>query len=179
MDGDGSQVSVLETAGVKRADLFIAATSSDEDNLVACQIAKHRLETPRTFAILHDPENEILFEKVGVDVVINLANLVASQVELELPRHPILPIFQMRDRGLEVEEVRIPPDAIVVGRQIKELDLPPDVFILVVASKSNGTTLPTPDTVLQAEDDLLVLASPDTKGALERVLTSRSEEEND
>lgn len=176
MGGDGSDVLVLESAGTGRADLFVAVTGSDEDNLVACQIAKHRFKARRTIALLHDPRNESLFQSMGIDVVINLPNLVVSQVEMELPRHAIIPILPLRDKGLEVEEIKIPADALVVGRQLREIDLPPGSFVLVISSKANGTSVPSSDTVLHAEDELLVLAPIDTKGDLERVFFAVAEE---
>ncbi len=171
MEGDGSHISVLEAAGTQRAELFIAATGKDEDNLVACQIAKHRFRVPKTVALLHDPRNELLFQKMGVNVIVNLPNMVVSQVEMELPKHPIIPILPLRDKGLEVEEIKIPPDAVAVGRRLRELDLPVGSFVLLVTSEVNGTSIPAPDTVLHAEDELLVLAPPEARGELERVFT--------
>ncbi|MCI0769763.1 MAG: TrkA family potassium uptake protein, partial [Chloroflexi bacterium] len=65
MHGDGCEASLLADAGTDRADLFIAVTEGDEDNLVACQVAQHRFHVGRVVARVNDPKNERIFRAVG------------------------------------------------------------------------------------------------------------------
>ena len=63
--GDGCEAATLGEIGTGRADMFIAVTGDDEDNLVACQVAKHKFNVPRTIARIRNPKNEIIFKKLG------------------------------------------------------------------------------------------------------------------
>ena len=71
LHGDGCEAAVLEEAGTERADMIVAVTGDDEDNLVACQVAKHKFNVPRTISRIRNPKNEILFEKLGIDITID------------------------------------------------------------------------------------------------------------
>ena len=60
--GDGSEPSIQIAAGVARADILIATTGVDEDNLAACQLAKHQFNVPKTVTLINNPEDENLFD---------------------------------------------------------------------------------------------------------------------
>ena len=62
--GDGCETSTLAAAGASRADLLIATTNEDEDNLVSCQVSKHQFGVPRTIARINNPKNEKIFQKL-------------------------------------------------------------------------------------------------------------------
>jgi trk system potassium uptake protein TrkA len=79
--GDGTQAGILARAGTNRADVFVAATGSDEDNLVACQLARHRFGATSTAALVHIPEHERLFSLLGVDICINTTSLVLVKIK--------------------------------------------------------------------------------------------------
>ena len=82
--GDGSKIAVLDEAGASRADLFIATTGSDDVNLVACQIAKHRFSVGKTVSIVYNSENESLFNILGIDSGVSITDMVVERIELEL-----------------------------------------------------------------------------------------------
>lgn len=82
--GDGTEAGVLMKAGVNRADVLIAVTGRDEDNLVACQMAKHRFNVERTIALVNIPDHERLFDMLGIGVTINATELVLNKVQEEL-----------------------------------------------------------------------------------------------
>ena len=72
--GDGCEAATLAEVGTDRSDMLIAVTGDDEDNLVACQVGKHRFNVPRTIARIGNPQNSILFKKLGVDVTVSGTN---------------------------------------------------------------------------------------------------------
>jgi trk system potassium uptake protein TrkA len=88
MQGDGCEAATLEEAGTERAGLFIAVTNEDEDNLVACQVAKHKFNVPRIIARIGNPKNETLFKRLGIDVTVSATNLILEYIEQEVPTHP-------------------------------------------------------------------------------------------
>src|ERR671936_2233967 len=65
--GNADEASTLADAGAERADVVVAVTGDDEDNLVVCQVAKKRFGTQRTVARINDPRNEGIFRMLGVD----------------------------------------------------------------------------------------------------------------
>src|SRR5581483_5904823 len=114
--GDGCEAAVLEAAGTARADMLIAVTGDDEDNLVACQVAKNRFRVPRTMARINNPKNELIFRKLGIDVTVSATAAILNQIEQELPTHRLVPLMHLRGKsGLEMVEVKIPSNAAIVG----------------------------------------------------------------
>ncbi|MGD0205599.1 MAG: TrkA family potassium uptake protein, partial [Dehalococcoidia bacterium] len=103
--GDGCEGTTLDAAGTGRADLFIAVTGDDEDNLVACQVAKNKFDVRRTVARINNPKNEIIFKKLGIDTTVSSTALLLANIEQELPSHPLIPLLTLKGSGLEIVEV--------------------------------------------------------------------------
>lgn len=123
--GDGCEAATLAEVGTDRADMLIAVTGDDEDNLVACQVAKHKFNVPRTIARIRNPKNETIFKKLGIDITISSTNIILENIETEVPTHPLTHLLTIRDKGLGIVEVKIPPGSATVGKLVKELSLPP------------------------------------------------------
>ena len=121
MRGDGCEASTLSEAGTGRADIFIATTHEDEDNLVACQIAKHKFNVPRIIARVNNPKNEKIFRKLGIDCTISVTNLILEHIEEEIPTHPLVHLLTLARENLEIVEVKIPQTSKSVGKAVKEL----------------------------------------------------------
>ena len=168
--GDGCEAATLEAAGTARADMFIAVTRDDEDNLVACQVAKHKFNVPRTIARINNPKNEAIFKKLGIDVTVSSTNVILESIEEEVPTHPLTHLLSIRDRGLEVVEVKIPPESATVGKAVRELSLPPESILSLIISKGRKPRGPTADTVIQAEDQIIAVTSPESEEALRATL---------
>ena len=171
LQGDGTDPAVLTQAGVSRAEVFVAVVPRDEDNLAACQLAKHLFNVPKTISVVRNPQNEALFELLGVDVTINLTYLALSRIEEEVAGRPMMHLMNLKDLDLEMVSINIPPDASVVGRTLQDLELPPNSFISLVV-KDGGTVLPTPDTVLEADDDVVVVTNPEDEPLMYDTLTA-------
>src|SRR3989337_760254 len=122
--GDGCEASTMEMAGFGRADMVIAVTGDDEDNLVVCQVAKAKFHVPRAVARINNPKNEEIFKKLGIDTTISATAVILAQIEQELPTHPLIPLLTLKGGGLQIVEVKVPPDAQVVGKSIREILLP-------------------------------------------------------
>ena len=169
--GDGCETATLEDVGTSRADMFIAVTGDDEDNLVACQVAKHHFKVPRTIARIRNPQNEVLFKKLGVDVTVSSTNLIIEHIEEEVPTHPLIHLMEMGDKGLEIVEVRISADSPVIGKSIKEISLPSGSILSLIISKDAKPQVPTAKTVIQAEDQIIAATTPESEAALRAALT--------
>ena len=168
--GDGCEVSTLTEVGTGRADMFIAVTGDDEDNLVACQVAKHKFNVPRTIARIRNPQNEILFKKLGIDVTVSSTNIILEHIAEEVPTHPLTHLLTIRDQGLEIVEVKIPPGSTTVGQPVKELSLPPGSKLALLLRKERKPILPTASTILQAGDQIIAVTTPESEEALRTAL---------
>ncbi len=171
--GDGCETAILTEAGTNRADMLIAVTGDDEDNLVACQVAKHKFNVPRTIARIRNPKNEAIFKKLGIDVTVSTTSIILEHIEHEVPSHPLMHLLSIQEKGLEIVEVTIPPDSTTVGKQVKELALPPDSILSLIIRKERKPIVPTTNTVLQAGDQIIAVTRPETEDELRAALIGR------
>lgn len=169
--GDGCEAATLADVGTGRADVLVAATGDDEDNLVACQVAKHKFHVPRTIARISNPKNEAIFTKMGIDITVSTTNLILEYFEHELPTRSLVHLMRLKQGGLEIVSLKIPPDAAVVGKTLREITLPPDSVLSMVINKDSGPIVPSGDTVLQAEDEVVAVTKIEVESALRTVLT--------
>ena len=169
--GDGCEEAVLREAGISRADVFIAVTGNDDDNLESCQMAKHRFQVPRTIALINNPNNERLFRELGVDVCVSSTDIILSHIEEELPTHSLVHMMAIRGSNREVVEVRIPPDSAAVGRVIGEVSLPPDTIISFIVRKDGTLLVPDAEVALSSEDQVVAITTVDGEEDLLEALT--------
>ncbi len=169
--GDGCEAATLIELGTGRADMLVAVTGDDEDNLVACQVAKHKFNVPRTVARIRNPKNEPIFKKLGVDVTVSTTNIILEAIEKEVPTHPLTHLLTLSDKGLGIVEVRIPPTSTSIGKSIKELSLPAGSKLALIIPKDRKPRMPTSSTVLREGDQIIALTTPESEEALRTALT--------
>ena len=169
--GDGCEVTTLAEAGTGRADMFIAVTGEDEDNLVACQVAKHKFNVPRTVARINNPKNEAIFKKLGIDVTVSSTNIILESIEEEVPTHPLTHLLDIQEKGLEIVEVKIPPHSPTIGKTVKELPLPAGNTLFADYSQAEKPLVPPPKTPsFEAEDQIIAITTPESEEALRTAL---------
>ena len=170
MLGDACDAATMGEAGMERADLAVATTGDDEDNLTFCQISKARYSVPRSVARINNPQNEGLFRELGIDSTVSATNLILGHIEQELPWRGLIPLMTLTGLDLEIVEIRVPREAITVGKQVKQLLLPQGSLLCLVISEGTPR-LPTPDTTIHADDILVAVTSLDTEESLRSALT--------
>ncbi len=169
--GDACEVSVLARAGLARAEVYIAVTGDDEDNLVSCQVAKHRFLVSRTIARINNPKNEPIFRALGIDSTVSSTAAVLAQIEQRIPSHPLISLLALKGGGLEVVELEIPEGASVIGRPLSEVRLPPQTIVSLVVREGSELEVPDAQTVLRAGDELVAVTSRENEEALRLALT--------
>ncbi len=172
MQGDGCEASTLERAGVSRADIIIAVTGDDEDNLVVCQVARHRFQVPRTVARVNNPKNEDIFRRLGIDTTVSATSVIMAHIEQELPTHPLISLMTLKGSGLEIVEVKVPAESSVVGKPIRDLLLPHQSLISLIIDAEGHPRVPTAETVIHAGDELVAVTMLESEAALRTALTS-------
>ncbi len=168
--GDGCETTILDEAGTTRADMLIAVTGDDEDNLVACQLAKHRFKVPRVLARVRNPKNETIFKKLGIETAISSTSLILEHIEREVPSHPLTHLLTIREKGLEIVDIKIPENSVNVGKALKELSLPPESILALIIRKERKPTTATANTILQPEDEVIAVTTSETEDALRKAL---------
>ena len=171
MRGDGCEARVQESSGTSRADLLLAVTGDDEDNLVACQVARHLFNVPRTVARINNPKNEHIFHKLGIDFTVSATTVILSQIEQELPTHPLISLLTLRS-GFELVEVKVPPEAAVVDQPLKDVVLPQQSLVWGIVDADGNPKAPTADTVLHAGDEVVAVTLQESEEALRAALTA-------
>lgn len=168
--GDGCEASTLAEVGTGRADMLVAVTGDDEDNLVACQVAKHKHNVPRTIARLRNPQNAVLFKKLGVDVTISTTDIILEAIEREVPTHPATELLTLDEKGLKIVDVKIADESTTVGKTVKELSLPKESKLVLIIPSKGDAHAPASNTVLRAGDQIIAVTTPETKEALQSAL---------
>jgi len=163
LTGDACEPTVLESAGTGEADLVIAATGDDEDNLVVAMLTKV-LEGGRVYARVNHPSNQWLFDKEwGVDVAVSSPAMLYGLIGRELVFGDVIPLLDLRSDDVAVEEVRLPAQAAAVGKTLAEVALPANITVMAVLAAEGGVRAARGETVLGAGDQLLLL----TQGTLD------------
>ncbi|OGN88481.1 MAG: portal protein [Chloroflexi bacterium RBG_13_46_14] len=171
IQGDGCETATLAEVGTERADMLVAVTGEDQDNLVACQLAKHKFNVQRTIARIRNPQNEVLFKKLGVDVTVSSTNVILEYIEEDVPTHPLTHLLAIEDSGEEVVEIRIPPGAKTIGKLLRHLDIPEGSKLALVISTSKRTHIPTKNTVIKEGDRIIAITTQKEEKALRAALT--------
>lgn len=171
--GDACEAKTLDEAGTARADMVVAVTGDDEDNLVICQVAKKKFNVARTIARINNPKNEAIFKKLGIDVTVSSTNLILEHIEVELPTHPLVHLLELKAQGLEIVDIKIAPNSPAVGKQLRDLAMPTNSVVSLHLSQKHGPSIPRGDSVLEAGDAIVVVTTPENEGALKEVLSGR------
>jgi len=172
LKGDGCEAATMEIAGFGRADMVLAVTGDDEDNLVSCQVAKAKFDVPRMIARINNPKNEAIFRKLGIDTTVSATAAILAQIEQELPEHPLMRLLTFKGGGLEIVEVKVPPSAAIVGHPVREIMLPQQSIIVLLVDPDGSPRVPTSETVIMAEDEVLAVTRTENEDALRRALTA-------
>jgi trk system potassium uptake protein TrkA len=169
----------LIEAGVERADVVVATTGDDEDNLIICQLAellsrRKGRPKPRTIARVNHPKNESVLKRLGVDVTINITSLMLPLIEEEISAHPTVHLMTLRQAGIELMEFIIPGGSPAAGKPLAQLGLPQGVrFPLVV--RGDETLQPDATTALEPEDMVIALLPIDHEAAVRDKLMGPAE----
>ena len=170
MLGDGTEIGVLERAGIARPpDLVLAVTGDDEDNLVISQIAREGYDVPKVIARVNDPRNQQHFDLLGITQTICATSGILGLIEHEVPEHGLVRLLELRREGLEVVEVLMEPGSPSIGKSVSELELPEGARLISVM-RSGQAEIAIGSTVLGPGDQVLAILQPGLEDDLRRAL---------
>jgi trk system potassium uptake protein TrkA len=157
--GDASELWVLERAGISRADMVIAVTGDDEDNILICQVAKEKYLVERIIARVNNPRNREHFELLGIKPLVSATDLILRLIEHEVPEYGLVHLLDLPEQRLEIIELLLSDDSRAAGQRVGDLQMPEGTLLISVLREGTGF-VPNNETVLQAGDEILAVLDP-------------------
>ena len=172
--GDATELWVLERSGIQRADLVIAVTGDDEDNILVCQVAKEKYLCDRIIARVNNPRNHDHFRLLGIQPAVSATDLILRLIEHEVPRYGLVHLLALEEERLEIIELEVSDDAPAVGLKVADVSLPEGSLIISVLRGGAGF-VPKPDTVIEAGDEVLLVLDPGLEESITSYFSSESQ----
>jgi trk system potassium uptake protein TrkA len=170
--GDGTMSYVLEDASIHGADIIIAMSDRDADNLVICELCKKRFHAKKTVSIVSDPQKMEFFYRMGIDSVVCAITSLTGIIEQQALVDEISTLVPIGDGRIKITQIPIPADAPAVDCRLMDIDLPRRVVVGCVMRGDHGM-IPRGDTMIRAGDVLVMISSDEHEDAARRVLTGR------
>jgi trk system potassium uptake protein TrkA len=172
VQGDGCEVRVMRESGFGRADVIVAVTGDDEDNLVICQMAKAKFETPRTVARVNNPDNQILFQRLGIDTTVSSTQIIFNLIEQQIEPGEVIPVGALRNGNIEVVAISVSGKSPVLGKSVNTLPLPGNSLIISLVRDDNAM-LPEAGVTFEAGDTVIVLVHGEDEPRLREVFAEK------
>src|ERR671934_620349 len=172
--GDGSELWVLERGGIERADLVVAVTGDDEDNILISQVAREKYGVPRIVARCNNPRNLQHFELLGVKPVISATDLILRLIEHEVPKYGLVHLLDLPEERLEIIELEVADGAPGAGKKVRDLGLPDGSLVISILRDGQGF-VPAGDSVVQEGDEVLVVLDVGLESQVTERFAGRSE----
>lgn len=167
--GDSSTHDVLDTAGASRARVFVAATGSDQDNLIACQVAKKVFGVTKTIARASNPKNEEVMARLGVDSTVSSTSIIQQVIERELPTVRIKTLLSLQSGAFQILEYPLDTAAPATGHALRDVKLPNESNIIAVL-RGNNLVVPRGETRLEDGDIVVALVNTEEESQLRLAL---------
>jgi trk system potassium uptake protein TrkA len=169
--GDATELWVLERAGIQRADLVVAVTGDDEDNLLICQVAKEKYLCERIIARVNNPRNLVHFELLGIEPAVSATDLILRLIEHEVPRYGMIHLLDLPQERLEIIEMVVSDGSSAAGQRVADVTMPDGSLIISLLRDGRGY-VPKGDTVVRAGDEVLVVLDPGLEEDITRLFVS-------
>jgi len=163
--GDATELWILERAGIQRADMVIAVTGDDEDNMLICQVAKEKYLVDRIIARVNNPRNLQHFKLLDILPAVSATDLILRLIEHEVPKYGLVHLLDLEEEQLEIIEMEVSDDAPAAGRKVIDIDLP-DGSLIISVLREGGGIVPKGDTVIEAGDEVLLVLDPGVEADL-------------
>lgn len=174
MHGDGCEIRTMTEAGMGRANVVVAVTGDDEDNLVICQMAKSKFGVPRTLARVNDPKNEELFQQLGIDQTISSTRIIFNLLEQQIETGQVIPLAALKKGEIEVVEADITSTSPIIGMKIGQLELPANALIISVI-RDGHAIIPHADTKIRAGDSVITMIKAERESELRTLFAGEEE----
>jgi trk system potassium uptake protein TrkA len=170
LHADGCEVSEFGQAAPETADVVVAVTGDDEDNLVISLLAKQEFGVPRVVARVNNPDNHWLFNETwGVDVSVSTPHLLTALVEEAVSVGSLVRLMSLEGDRARLAEVKLASNSPSIGKQIVDLGFPRDSTVVAVL-RHEHVVVPRGDTTLSEGDEVMVLVTAESEERVRRLL---------
>jgi trk system potassium uptake protein TrkA len=160
---NGSSIDGLDKAGCARADVIVAVTGDDEDNLVICQLGKRYFKVSKAIARINNPKNERVFRELGVGTTISGTISIVEAIEQYLVKEQVKTLMTFHQGVMVLLETEITANSPLAGKKISEIKLPGDCVIVSILRGKKAISAEA-DLIL-APQDLVMAISPQKERA--------------
>ena len=157
--GDGTELWVLERAGIERADMVIAVTGDDEDNIIISQVAREKYGREKIIARCNNIRNMEHFDLLGIKPVVSSTDLILRLIEHEVPQYGLVHLLKLQAEDLEIIEVEVSIGSAAAGKTVEQIDLPEGSLLIAILREGTGF-VPRGDTVIESGDEVLLVLNP-------------------
>jgi len=157
--GDATELWVLERAGIQRADLVIAVTGDDEDNIVICQVAREKYDVQRIVARVNNPRNLQHFRLLGIQPAVSATDLILRLIEHEVPEYGLVQLLALEEEHLEIIEIEVGEESIAAGSRVGDVQLP-DGSLIISVLRGGAGFVPKGESIIEAGDQVLLILDP-------------------
>ena len=173
MVGDGCDPMVLSQAGISRADVVVADTGDDEDNLVVCLIAQKQSKA-RCVARVNNPRNKEIFESIGTTknpiTVVSSTELILNIIEDEVNLNDCRPLIRLRNGDLELVKMSVEDGMPAIGKRIADLGFPRSAIVVALERHDGEVTIPNGDTRIAAGDEVVLMIKSTARAQVREAL---------
>lgn len=163
--GDGTEIWVLERAGIGRADMVVAVTGDDEDNIIISQIAEQKFGVPKVVARVNNPFNQPTFDLLGIENTVGATTGMLNLILHELPSHKFVHLLSLRHERLELVELEITESSPFANTLVQDIDLPDGVLLVAILRAEQALVARGHSEILPG-DYVICLLPPDQERAL-------------
>ena len=163
--GDGTDIHSLRDAGIEQADMLIAVTGHDQNNLVACQLAKSYFGVPRPIARVNNPKNIQVFKELGVDSVVSSTAHIAGIIGHEVDWAGINQMLAHKVGDVRIKDMQVSESSAAAGKTVANLALPKGTVLICVIREKNAF-IPDGQTQILGGDSVIAISHEDNMAKL-------------
>jgi trk system potassium uptake protein len=168
--GSWSDSRILKEAGADTADAIVAITPNDEDNLAICQLANITFHIPRKLALINDPDNESIFNQLGITTVFSPVKILSNLIEQRFSFEGITCLLPVEEGKINITDLVIQNTFPVVGKKLSDIELPDDSLIAYIL-RNDIPLVARGGTQLLAGDHVIVITLPENHGKALKTIT--------
>ncbi|MEG0803814.1 MAG: NAD-binding protein [Pygmaiobacter sp.] len=155
--GDGTLLEILRIARLEECSALIGVTGRDENNLIACQLAKQVFGVKKTVARVNNPKNAPVLKQLGVDIAVSSTDNIARLIEREVETDAIRQLMSVAGGDASLTEITLPDNFAFDGKSLAELYIPEDSVIIFI-TRGQELIIPRGNTALKSKDHVVCVA---------------------
>jgi trk system potassium uptake protein TrkA len=169
--GDACEVRTMREAGMTRADVVVAVTGDDEDNLIICQMAQRHFHVARAVGRVNNPQNEQTFRALGVQEVVSATSVIYNLIAQEVESGEVVPVTAIAGGRVEVVQAEVGPDSPAANKLVKDVPLPGECLLAAIV-RGEHILQPSMTTEILPGDVLVALSNSEDEHVLRQALST-------